>query len=173
VAATTPSPRVAPLVKILTREQAIYQKLLEVASEERRAIVAGDLPDLKAALQRKQDILATLSELEDRRVRWVGRYAREHQVPLDTLSLATIIIDAGSHEDREVLTRLHRGLRRRIDRLVEINAVTKTLLDGIVSSIDVSLRFLLSDDGSSQIYGAQGRLHSALAASRQLLECQA
>jgi flagellar biosynthesis/type III secretory pathway chaperone len=173
VAATaTASPEVAPLVSILTKEQAIYQKLLEVAAEEREAIVAGHLPGLKAALQRKQDILVRLSELEDRRVLWVGRYARKHDIALETLSLADIIASS-SGRDRGILTRLHAGLRRRIDQLVKMDAITKALLDRILSSIDTSLKFLLADDGASQIYGARGRLQAAPAASRQLLETQA
>ncbi len=57
--AATANPEVAPLVSVLARQEAIYQQLLEVASDERQAIVAGNLTDLKAALQRKQDILET------------------------------------------------------------------------------------------------------------------
>ncbi len=88
------------------------------------------------------------------------------------MTLASII-DCSGPSDRKALTRLHRGLRLRIDQLVEMNAVTKSLLEKIVTSIDVSLRFLLADDGSSQTYGAQGQLQPATAVSRQLLECQA
>jgi flagellar biosynthesis/type III secretory pathway chaperone len=171
VAATT-SPDVAPLVTVLAKEQAIYQQLLDVAAEERRAIVDGKLPELKVALQRKQDILERLATLEDRRIKWLNRYARKHQLPLETMTLASII-DGSEPRDRHVLTRLHRGLRRRIDGLVEMNVVTKKLLDNILTSIDVSLRFLLTDDGAAQTYGAQGQLQPAPAVSRQLLECQA
>jgi flagellar biosynthesis/type III secretory pathway chaperone len=170
--AATSSPDVAPLVTVLSKEQAIYQSLLEVAAEERQAIVDGKLPDLKAALQRKQDILERLATLEDKRIRWLNRYAHKHQLHVDDMTLASII-EASEASDRPLLTRLHRGLRRRIDRLVEMNEVTKNLLDNILSSIDVSLRFLLTDDGSGQTYGAHGRLQAASAASRQLLECQA
>jgi flagellar biosynthesis/type III secretory pathway chaperone len=170
--AATASPEVAPLVTVLAKEQAIYQKLLDVAAEERSAIVDGKLIDLKAALQRKQDILERLAALEDRRIQWLHRYARKHQLPLDTVTLAAII-DSSTADDRHLLTRLHAGLRRRIDRLVELDAVTKSLLENILKSIDVSLHFLLSDDGSSQTYCAQGRLQAASALNRQLLECQA
>ncbi len=170
--AATANPEVAPLVSVLARQEAIYQQLLEVASDERQAIVAGNLTDLKAALQRKQDILERLAALEDRRINWLGRYARKHGFEVETMTLASII-DCSGPSDRKALTRLHRGLRLRIDQLVEMNAVTKSLLEKIVTSIDVSLRFLLADDGSSQTYGAQGQLQPATAVSRQLLECQA
>jgi flagellar biosynthesis/type III secretory pathway chaperone len=171
VAATT-SPDVAPLVTVLSKEQAIYQQLLAVAADERQAIVDGKLPELKVALQRKQDILERLAALEDRRIKWLNRYASKRQLPLDTMTLASII--EGSQEtDRPILTRLHRGLRRRIDRLVEMNAVTKTLLESILGSIDVSLRFLLTDDTQGSTYGAQGRLRTTAVLNRQLLECKA
>ncbi|HVA26174.1 MAG TPA: flagellar protein FlgN [Chloroflexota bacterium] len=170
--AAATSPEVAPLVTVLSKEQVIYQKLLEVAAEERRAIVDGKLFELKAALQRKQDVLERLAALEDRRISWLNRYARKHQLPLETMTLASII-EASVAEDRRVLTRLHNGLRRRIERLVQLDAVTKGLLENILKSIDVSLHFLLADEGSSQIYGARGRLQSASALNRQLLECQA
>ena len=170
--AATVSPEVAPLVTVLSKEQAVYQQLLDVATIERRAIVDGKLADLKAALERKQDILEKLATLEDRRITWLNRYARRRRLPTDTMTLASII-DASEPEDRRVLTRLHNGLRRRIDGLVEMNAVTKKLLEHILGSIDTSLRFLLTDDGSGQTYGARGRLQAAPAVSRQLLECQA
>ncbi|GEM_PF-4855018 len=172
MAATAASSEVARLVSVLTKEQAIYQQLLDVAAEERQAIVAGNLPDLKAALQRKQDILERLADLEDRRLGWLGRYARKHDLELESVTLAAII-EASAPSDRQLLDRLHRGLRRRIDQLVEMNAVTKALLEKILKSIDVSLRFLLADDGSGQTYSPQGQLQPAVAVSRQLLECQA
>ncbi len=172
MAVATASPEVAPLISVLTREQAIYQKLLEVAAEERQAIVAGDLPELKAVLLRKQDILEQLAALEDRRISWLGRYSRKHGVDLETMTLASIIESSGQ-PDRQLLTRLHRGLRRRIDRLVGMNGATKALLEKILGSIDVSLRFLLAEDGSGQTYGAQGQLQAGAVLNRQLLECQA
>ena len=170
--AATVSPEVAPLVRILTREQAIYQKLLEMATEERQAIIDGKLPRLKAALQSKQELLSALSELEDRRIGWLGHYAKRHQLTLDTLTLASII-EVSPRQDKQALTRVHAALRRRIDRLVEMNAVTRSLLEKVVNSIDTSLRFLLSDDGSSQTYGARGLLQPVAAGNRQLVECQA
>ena len=170
--AATTSPDVAPLVTVLSKEQAIYQQLLAVAADERQAIVDGKLPELKAALQRKQDILERLAALEDRRIKWLNRYATKRQLPLDTMTLASII-EGSADDDRPILTRLHRGLRRRIDRLVEMNAVTKTLLESILGSIDVSLRFLLTDDTQGSTYGAQGRLQTAAVLNRQLLECKA
>lgn len=170
--AATSSPDVAPLVTVLSKEQAIYQQLLDVAATERQAIVDGKLPELKAALQRKQDILERLAGLEDRRIKWLNRYAIKRQLPLETMTLASII-ETSDVQDRHVLTRLHRGLRRRIDRLVEMNAVTKTLLENILGSIDVSLRFLMTDEAQGQTYGAQGRLQPAAVLNRQLLECKA
>lgn len=170
--AATTSPDVAPLVTVLSKEQAIYQQLLAVAADERQAIVDGKLPELKAALQRKQDILERLAALEDRRIKWLNRYATKRQLPLDTMTLASII-DGSQDDDRPILTRLHRGLLRRIDRLVEMNAVTKALLESILGSIDVSLRFLLTDDTQGSTYGAQGRLQTTAVLNRQLLECKA
>ena len=110
--AATANPEVAPLVSVLARQEAIYQQLLEVASDERQAIVAGNLADLKAALQRKQDILERLAALEDRRINWLGRYARKHGFEVETMTLASII-DSSGPSDRKALTRLHRALRMR------------------------------------------------------------
>lgn len=162
----------APLVTILSREQAVYQQLLAVADEERSAIVDRRLPELKTVLQRKQDILGKLSSLEDRRVVWLRRYAGNHGLDLSTLTLASIIEDSAPADGR-VLRRLHRALLKRVERVVEVNRVTSALLEGVLRSIDASLRFLLTDDAAGQTYGAQGRLQAASPASRALLECQA
>ena len=168
--AATASPEVAPLVSVLSRERLIYQELLDVAAEERQAIIMGKLPALRAALQRKQDLLARLSGLEDRRISWLRRYARKHALDLQQLTLAAIIERSEAGEG-QLLRRVHRQLLQRIDRLVQMDAVTKSLLEKILGSIDGSLRFLLADDGSGLTYGSQGRLQPA--ASRQLLQCQA
>ena len=171
MAAPATSPELAPLVTILSREKAVYQKLLEVTAEERQAIIDGKLPNLKAALQRKQDTLERLAELEERRIGWLQRYARKHRLDVETMTLASLI-DATAANDREILGRLHGALRRQIDRLVRMNAVTTSLLNKLLSSIDVSLHYLLADEGSGPTYGAQGRLAS-VSVSRQLLECKA
>ncbi|HLG74329.1 MAG TPA: flagellar protein FlgN [Chloroflexota bacterium] len=172
MAAPATSPELAPLVTILSREKAVYQQLLQVTAEERQAIVDGKLPGIKAALQRKQEILERLATLEERRIGWLQRYARKHRLDLETMTLASLI-EASTNGDREVLGRLHRALRRQIDRLVQMNAVTKSLLNKLLSSIDVSLHFLLADEGSGPTYGAQGRLQPSANVSRQLLECKA
>ena len=162
----------APLVSILTRERSVYQALLEVATEERSAIVERRLPELKSVLQRKQDVLARLADLEDRRVTWLRRYARQRKLDLQTITLASII-EASDPADRAKLTQLHRGLRSRIERVVEVNHVTSSLLDGVLKSIDESLRFLLADDGAGATYNPAGRIQAVAPAGRQLLECKA
>lgn len=166
------SPELAPLVTILSREKAVYQKLLQVTAEERQAIVDGKLPNLKAALQRKQDTLERLAELEERRIGWLQRYAHKHGLDLESMTLASLI-ETSETDDRQILGRLHRAMRRQIDRLVQMNAVTHSLLEKLLTSIDVSLHFLLADEGAGPTYGAQGRLQTAPAINRQLLECKA
>jgi len=172
MAAPASNPELAPLVTILSREQAIYQELLEVAAEEREAIVERQLSRLKAVLQRKQDILTKLARLEDRRVLWLRRFARKHDLDIETVTLASII-DAAGTPDRGTLLKLHRGLRSRVQKLVEVNSVTSSLLEKILNSIDQSLRFLLMDDGAGPTYGQRGRLESVAVAGRQLLEARA
>lgn len=166
------NPTLAPLVTILSSEQLIYQALLDVGLEERAAVVDRQLPALQAALQHKQEILAKLAKLEDRRVAWLRRYARKFGFDLETITLAAII-ESCEPADRQALAKLHRGLRRRIDKVVELNSVTSKLLGGVLQSVDASLRFLLADEGASQTYGAQGRLHQPAPAERSLLECRA
>jgi flagellar biosynthesis/type III secretory pathway chaperone len=171
MAAAASSPDLQPLVTILSREQAIYQQLLEVAAEERQAIVDRKLVKLKQVLQRQQDVLAKLAAQEDRRVAWLRRYARKHRLEIDTVTLASII-EASRPEDQGLLVRLHRGLQGRVARLTEVNRVTGALLGKVLSSIDQSLHYLLMDDGAGPTYGARGRLQSA-SAGRQLLEARA
>ena len=172
MAAATSSSDVAPLVSILSREQSIYNQLLDIAEEERASIVERDLPELKLVLQRKQDLLARLSDLEDRRILWLHRYARAHELDVEQATLATII-DTCPPAERKRLGKLHETLRRRIQQVVDVNRVTTSLLHGILKSIDASLRFLLADDGAGPTYGAQGRLHDSVVAGRQLLEARA
>ncbi|MBV9119510.1 MAG: flagellar protein FlgN [Chloroflexi bacterium] len=168
---TASSSDLAPLVSILSREQSVYQALLDVAEEERSAIVGRKLPELKVALQRKQDILARLASLEDRRVAWLRRFARKHGLTIENISLASIIEQAEA-DDRQKLTRLHRALRRRIERVADMNKVTSSLLAGILDSNDASLHFLLADDGAGATYSPRGRLQAG-AGGRQLLEARA
>ena len=52
--------------------------------------VASRLDDLKKVLQRKQDILSKLASLEDRRLVWLRRYARKHDLDLETVTLADL-----------------------------------------------------------------------------------
>jgi len=165
------SAEIATLARILTQEQRIYQQLLEIAGEERSAIVEAKLPDLKEVLQRKQLALARLATLEERRLKWLGRYARQHELDMQAVTL-TSIIDGCPAGDRQLLGRLHRGLRARIDKVVELNQATSRLLEGVLKSIDTSLRYLLLDDGSTKTYVAQGRLQGAAVPSRQLLDCR-
>ncbi|HEU0166479.1 MAG TPA: flagellar protein FlgN [Chloroflexota bacterium] len=172
MAAATSSSDVSPLVTILSREQSIYNQLLDVAEEERGAIVDRNLTELKSVLQRKQELLARLSDLEDRRILWLHRYARAHELDVERATLATII-DTCPPVERKRLGKLHAALRGRVQQVVEVNRVTTSLLHGILKSIDASLRFLLADDGAGPTYGAQGRLHDGVVAGRQLLEARA
>jgi flagellar biosynthesis/type III secretory pathway chaperone len=166
-----PSSAIARLVAVLTREQAVYSELVNVTALERETIVKGQLTELKVVVERKQAILARLARLEDRRLAWLRRYAHGSAVGFEGLTLARII-EVSEPKDRRILTRLHRGLTRRIQQLKELDQVTRALLDGILQSIDSSLRYLLSEDNAGLMYGAQGSLQPSPVA-RQLLDRQA
>ncbi len=171
-AALLPSSAVSPLVAVLSAEQEVYEELLTVANEERSAIVDAKLPTLKLVVERKQEVLARLSDLEERRASWVRRYARRNELDVDALTL-TAIIDQSEGDDRRLLLRLHRGLTRRIQQLVEVDRITRSLLEAILKSIDTSLHYLLADDAAGQTYAPRGRSQSSFVASRQLLDRKA
>jgi len=167
--AKTPSPELAPLIRILAREEALYSDLLEITSLERAAVVAARLPDLKVAVERKQQVLARLANLEDRRIAWLDSYADNRGIDPTGLTLASII-DASPAPDRDILARLYKGLTRRIDQLKELNHKTRSLLEAILGSIDKSLHYLLCDDSFGQTYRAHGGLQPKLVTSNQLLD---
>ncbi|MGH2520728.1 MAG: flagellar protein FlgN, partial [Chloroflexota bacterium] len=150
----------------------VYEQLLQVTEQERRAIVDARLPALKAAVEQKQEILSTLAELEEQRVRWVNRYARRNDVPVETLTLLAIIQGSRGAE-RRLLSRLHRGLTQRIERVMQRDQVTRALLQSILKSIDTSLHYLLRDDAAGNTYAARGGLQQTFVASWQLLDRRA
>ena len=143
-----------------------------MTEQERSAIVDARLPALKAAVEHKQEILSTLAELEERRVRWVNRYARRNDVPVETLTLLTIIQGSRGAE-RRLLARLHRGLTQRIERVMQLDQVTRALLQSILKSIDASLHYLLRDDAAGSTYAPRGGLQQPFVASWQLLDRKA
>jgi hypothetical protein len=150
----------------------VYGELLEITNAERQAVVEGQLPELKVAVERKHQALGRLANLEDRRLSWLISYAGAHELDPETLTLASIV-EATQGPDRDILRRLHNGLTARINQLKELNHRSRSLLEAILHSIDSSLHYLLCDDSYGQVYRPQGGMQGNLLSARQLLDRRA
>lgn len=154
-----PASLLAELESVLVQEFRLYQRLLALAQEERRALTAADLAALTAALQATETIYAQLTQLEAQRSRVLERWVQDRQAPPPT-SLGEILprLEAAAAQR---LNRLRDGILVLAHQLRDLGQGNRALAQAALERVDELRRFLLTLAQSPVGYAPPGQAVAA------------
>jgi RNase adaptor protein for sRNA GlmZ degradation len=154
-----PASLLAELESVLVQEFRLYQRLLALAREERRALTAADLTALTNALQATESIYAQLMQLEAQRNQALERWAQAWQAP-PPATLAEILprLENGPAQR---LSRLREGILALAYQLRDLAQGNRALAQAALERVDELRRFLLDLAQSPVGYAPTGQPASA------------
>lgn len=150
-----PAPLLVELESVLVQEFRLYQRLLALAQEERRALTAADLTALTRALQSTAAVYAQLNQLAATRSQALEHWAQARQVP-PPASLGEMLprLEAAAAQR---LNRLREGILALAQQLRDLGQGNRALAVAALERVDELRHFLLTLAQSPAGYAPPGQ----------------
>lgn len=147
------------LITTLEKENEIYKELIPIAEKKTRVIIKNDLEALREITKNEQDAVDRITALEGKREEVVTNIAIVLNQKADELNLKKIIqILKKQPEEQQKLSRLRDSLKASVNRLSQINAQNKVLIDESLEMIEFNMNLIQStrmSPGNNYDRGAQ------------------
>lgn len=147
------------LITTLEKENEIYKELIPIAEKKTRVIIKNDLEALREITKNEQDAVDRITALEGKREEVVTNIGIVLNQKADELNLKKIIqILKKQPEEQQKLSRLRDSLKASVNRLSQINAQNKVLIDESLEMIEFNMNLIQStrmSPGNNYDRGAQ------------------
>ena len=147
------------LITTLEKENEIYKELIPIAEKKTRVIIKNDLEALREITKNEQDAVDRITALEGKREEVVTNIAIVLNQKADELNLKKIIqILKKQPEEQQKLSKLRDSLKASVNRLSQINAQNKVLIDESLEMIEFNMNLIQStrmSPGNNYDRGAQ------------------
>ena len=130
------------LERILEREHAIYEEVLDLAGKKKQIIIDGKLKELEEITRRETEIVGILIKLENLRSQTSEQLAAEKGV----MELATVrdLLPLLDPKDQLAISTLHSKLKGTVTALQNANDLNGKLLKQSLELVDFNLNLINS-----------------------------
>lgn len=147
------------LITTLEKENEIYKELIPIAEKKTRVIIKNDLEALREITKNEQDAVDRITALEGKREEVVTNIGIVLNQKAEELNLKKIIqILKKQPEEQQKLSKLRDSLKASVNRLSQINAQNKVLIDESLEMIEFNMNLIQStrmSPGNNYDRGAQ------------------
>ena len=159
------------LIALLQREKAIYEELLQVASEKKEVLIKNEVSRLTEMLRVEAERLKALEKINPSIVALLSAVTgREGSA---AVSVTDAIHALSDPMEKEALQALQGELRAIIEALRGKNEVNQRLIETQLEYNAFCLELLTQNPSASDIYGSSGRLSEAPVERRGLIDREA
>ena len=138
------------LMDTLDREEKLYADLIPIQEEKTRAIVANDLEAIGTLSGEEQKLVDEVGNLENKRIQVISDIATVLGRTRDSMNLEEIVRALKSQpEEQKKLQLIHDRLRRTLNRVQELNAQNKDLLNQALEMVEYNMNVIRSTRMSS------------------------
>ncbi len=137
--------------RLLAREFRLYQGLLAITKDERKALIAGALEDVNRLVRQKEDALEQLNTLEADRVSALSAWARAHGGDATLLALMADVDD----ETAARFSRLREGILAIASQLRDFGLANRALAQIALDRLEATRDYLIQVAAPAPGYGPQ------------------
>lgn len=159
-------------IDILSEKIILYEKLLEVFSEEKEAIMKNSLPDILEKLRKKEELVGNLQLNEKKRKEIIAYYSAKFDVPRQNLTLLKLSEFFQGPVSGKFLD-LRKKLKETTDAVAEAGQGNKKLIAACSASLDKSRLFFDRITGNGQEYSASGKAKTPLSVQGRVFNSRA
>ena len=150
-------PILRDLCGLLSEQKSVLERLLELAEEERRVIIAGESERLEDVVRQELRELSKLNAAEKKRIALHETISGELGLPVQEINVTEIAKRAEPDESKEI-QKLQAELTGLIDKHSAINKENRELIKAHMEYSDVMLDLLVdSEDPLNNFYGGDGK----------------
>lgn len=130
-------------MNVLDKENAEYEKLVDLAESKTSVIVAGDIEGLEKIMEDEQEIVGRIQKLEKQRNKFLADIANVVNRDVKTLKLIDLIQMLDKMPDQQkLLEGTQKRLRDTIDRLKALNDKNQLLLAEKMDMVEFNLNMI-------------------------------
>ena len=150
----------------------LHRQLLEIVRLERTALIDADLKSIHAVTAKKQSLIESVQQEENRRLKFVGEISMDWKRSIKDLTLPNIVIEIQAKDPKgaEQLRSIFNALSVLIQRISDQNASNRILIERSLEHICEMKRNVLGEATvNSDTYTQKGSKTSGTPASRLFL----
>lgn len=138
------------LITTLQEENELYKKMIPIAEEKTKAIVANNLEELQKVTDKEQIMIDKMGTLEKKRVDVVNNIAVVLSLNPRTITLDQIVdVLHKQPNEQKMLREIHDKLRMTTSRLKDVNSQNKALVEESLQMLEFNMNVLRSTRMSS------------------------
>ena len=147
----------ASLINVLEKTECIYQMLLPVFQQEKRATLSSEPEKLGAIVEEKEDLLAQLRQLDRKRHLLLDQLASAWGVSVNALRLS-IVADQLEGLQATRIRELQLSLSGLVGHIKRSNEENRRLIQHCLVLVQGTLGFFQQTVVPTDVYGASGRM---------------
>ena len=131
------------LIDTLNRENAEYEKLLELSRQKGPVVISRDIPALEKITDDEQVVVSRISNLETKREEVTRDIANVINKDVETLKLSVLIeLLAKQPKEQKALSIIHDKLKTTVESVRSINESNRQLIDQSLEMVEFDLNML-------------------------------
>jgi hypothetical protein len=147
------------LIGVLKKELAIYQELNDFIIGEKKVFIKPSLTELNESNARKENIILKARMLEEARTNILKKIARNLELKVDEIKLATLARYA-KIEQRQEIEEIRRKMTLISGEIKTLNEMNKDLVDSSLANVKGSIDFISSLMSQGPVYLESGKIKS-------------
>ncbi len=148
---------VEPLIEVLEKSESIYQQLLPVFQQEKRATLSSEPDRFSAIVEEKEALLAQLRQLDRQRHLILHQISAVWNIPVNDLRLSTVADKLEGSQSAQI-QELRLSLNELVKKIKRSNEENRLLIQHCLDIVQGTLGFFHQMVMPKDVYGASGRM---------------
>ncbi|MGD9249234.1 MAG: flagellar protein FlgN [Desulfobacteraceae bacterium] len=149
--------KIEPLIEVLEKSESIYQQLLPVFQQEKKATLSSQPDRFSAIVEEKEALLAQLRQLDRQRHLILHQISKVWNIPVNDLRLSTVADKIEGPQSARIRD-LRMSLKGLIQKIKRSNEENRLLIQHCLDIVQGTLGFFHQMVIPKDVYGASGRM---------------
>ena len=149
---------VEKLIDVLAKLETQYRQLLSVMITEKQATLSSNAEMMNSVVLRKQELMASLSRLEQQRRGLLQQIAGRFRIPVSDLTIDTIAKLTNNNSSVKI-KHLGNTLAKLLPKVQQSNDENRALIQHCLSLVQNTLGFFQHWLAPGSVYGSKGRVN--------------
>lgn len=150
------------IIQLLVSMVEAHRQAAELEKAKKEVLIAGDFTELTQLLQRESEVVATISRLEDERIKAVSAYMNKQGAGGTRFTLEELLSVEKNPLIEETVQSLAKELRQLVEEINTLNETNRQLIESSLSYLEYSINMMIPKEPAIGYGPNKGNRHSSL-----------